>query len=792
MKYRLPRRGLKFQSKFPLSTPYQGNIQVASRNTKINPTDSIGHQVILSIHHKYDANIRYFVGTLKQMIVQDIVDGWAYYTLLIEPDLQRLSLTSNARVFQQQTVPDIVKKILKEHGLVDYEFRTQDDHPPREYCVQYQETNLAFIERLLAEEGFFYFWEHSKSGAKLIVIDHSSLGSVLLEPNIEYNPDPSVVLKGQFMYDLDWTESLGTTDIKQRDYCFKNPRYNQEHTLYQARLGGEPDVYEQYNPYGRYKDDGSGKRFTKYQLEAERNAITHATVHSNVPHLSAGHGVTLLRHPNTNRNQTYQVITTIHTGTQPQATEARNDTQSQDTRYHNASMLFPLGAYSWRNKIPTKPTIDGPQIAHVVGPQGEEIYCDEHGRVKVQFPWDIEGQYDDFSSCWVRVSQGSAGAGWGNMAIPRVGQEVMVKFLEGDPDQPIIMGRTHDAVNPLPHALPQHKTRMSIKSKTHKGTGFNELRFEDKKGEEEIYVHAEKDYRRLIKNNEIVKIEGELKVNVIQASEKKAKSIQITANDFIEFNLGANQIKMTPTQITVAGTKITIKGQGITTIQGGMVKINAGGGGASQAKTNLDNMAVEPKAGEFGGFKANETKEFGINKSVEPVQVASSGSQVPDDFGSGAIEPLFFPTDMLGDLSPRKIFTNIVKNVFGNKDKSDSNNAVDNNKGNEKDDIIDKKIKSVDLIAHRKDHILNRHRAGTGKSGKTEFPANWNDEKILQNISDIAKDPNSIKGVGKWNSPYVTGVRDGIEIRVDFYPKNHPKYAGQISTAYPTNVRPNP
>jgi type VI secretion system secreted protein VgrG len=364
----------------------------------------------------------------------------------MQPTLFHLDLTSNARIFQQKTVQEIVKTILNEHGLVDYEFRVRDAHLPREYCVQYHETNLAFIERLLAEEGFFYFWEHSKLGAKLIMADHSLLGSLMASPNVTYNPDPSVALKGQFMLALNRTESIGTTDLKQRDYCFKNPRYTQEHSLYQERLGGEPNIYEQYAPYGRYKDDNSGKRFTQYQLEAQRHSITQVTGLSNVPHLSAGYHVNLQRHPNESRNQSYQVLKVTHTGTQPQATEARNDTQSADTRYGNELTLFPLDVHSWRAPIPVKPVLNGPQIAHVVGPKDEEIFCDEHGRVKVQFPWDLEGQYNDKSSCWIRVSQGSAGAGWGAMSIPRVGQEVIVKFLEGDPDQPIIMGRTYDAV----------------------------------------------------------------------------------------------------------------------------------------------------------------------------------------------------------------------------------------------------------------------------------------------------------------------------------------------------------
>ncbi|VAW48912.1 VgrG protein [hydrothermal vent metagenome] len=620
-------RVLDFKVTESPSTLYQGVIHVASRNTKINPAQCIDRQVMLSVHHKYDASIRYFVGTLKSMAANDIVNGWAYYTLEMQPALFHLGLTSNARIFQQKTVPEIVKTILSEHGIVDYEFRVRDDHLPREYCVQYQETNLAFIERLLAEEGFYYFWEHSKFRAKWIVADHSILGTLMDSPEIEYNPDPSVALKGQSMWAMIRTESMNTTDLKQRDYCFKNPRYPQEHTLYQERSAGEPNVYEQYTPYGRYKDDNSGKRFTQYKLEAQRNAITQVTAHSNVPHLSAGHHINLQRHPKTSLNRSYQLLNITHTGTQPQATEARNDTQSADTRYYNALTLFPLDVHSWRASIPAKPVLNGPQIAHVVGPKDEEIFCDEHGRVKVQFPWDLEGQYDDQSSCWIRVSQGSAGAGWGTMSIPRVGQEVIVKFLEGDPDQPIIMGRLYDAVNRPPYALPQHKTRMTIKSKTHKGTGFNELRFEDKKGQEEVYLHAEKDFKRFIKNNEVVNIEGDLKVNVTQASEQRAKSVQITANDFIEFTLGNHHIKLTPTQITISGQNVSLKGQAMTIIKGGMVKINAGGGGGAQGKTNLEKMSVEPEVEEFGGF--------GINDSIEPIQVAGVGKLA---LGLGAIQ----------------------------------------------------------------------------------------------------------------------------------------------------------
>ncbi|VAW46323.1 VgrG protein, partial [hydrothermal vent metagenome] len=199
---------------------------------------------------------------------------------------------------------------------------------------------------------------------------------------------------------------------------------------------------------------------------------------------------------------------------------------------------------------------------------------DEHGRVKVQFPWDLLGEHNEHSSCWIRVSQGWAGTAWGSMSIPRVDQEVIVDFLEGDPDQPVITGRTYHNLNVPPYELPANKTRMTIRSKTHKGDGFNELRFEDEKGQEEIFVQAEKDYKRFIKNNEESEIQADLKVNVAKSSQKNAKSVLIETADFIEFKVGGSSIKITPNGIEVSATKVDVKGSAIVDIQGGLTKIN--------------------------------------------------------------------------------------------------------------------------------------------------------------------------------------------------------------------------
>ena len=216
-----------------------------------------------------------------------------------------------------------------------------------------------------------------------------------------------------------------------------------------------------------------------------------------------GYGFTLEGHANSAFNQDWLVVRVEHFGKQTGALD--EEAGEEGNRYENTLFLIPHNK-PWRSPLKPRPIIRGTQVAHVTGPEGEEIYCDEWGRVKLQFPWDRLGNFDEHSSCWVRVVQGWAGAQYGNMMIPRIGHEVLVKYLNGDPDQPIVVGRTYHSTTEPPYALPKHKTRMTIKSKTHKGNGFNELRFEDEKGQEEIFLHAEKDLNHIVNHDETSQI----------------------------------------------------------------------------------------------------------------------------------------------------------------------------------------------------------------------------------------------------------------------------------------------
>ncbi|WP_137486280.1 type VI secretion system tip protein TssI/VgrG, partial [Escherichia coli] len=278
------------------------------------------------------------------------------------------------------------------------------------------------------------------------------------------------------------------SSVQSQDYTFKVPDWPGMYEQQGESLNGQLEQYEIFDYPGRFKDEQHGKDFTLYRMESLRSDAEKATGQSNSPKLWPGTRFTLTGHPQKMLNREWQVVQSILSGDQPQALHG---SQGRGTTLGNQLEVIPADR-TWRPRLQSKPKVDGPQSAIVTGPAGEEIFCDEHGRVRVKFHWDRYNPATEASSCWVRVSQAWAGPGFGNLAIPRVGQEVIVDFLNGDPDQPIIMGRTYHEDNRSPGSLPGTKTQMTIRSKTYKGSGFNELRFEDATDKEQVYIHAQK------------------------------------------------------------------------------------------------------------------------------------------------------------------------------------------------------------------------------------------------------------------------------------------------------------
>ncbi|HAT3910494.1 TPA: type VI secretion system tip protein VgrG, partial [Citrobacter freundii] len=287
------------------------------------------------------------------------------------------------------------------------------------------------------------------------------------------------------------------SSVENQDYTFKVPGWPGYFSHHAKNLNGQRTQYEIFDYPGRFKDVQHGQDFARYQAEGHRQDAETAACVSNSPKLWPGKRFTLTGHPSETLNREWQVTGSVLEGRQPQA---QHGSSGEGTTLSNHLDVIPADR-TWRASPRPKPAVDGPQSAIVTGPAGEEIFCDEHGRVRVRFHWDRYCPGNEDSSCWVRVSQAWAGAGFGNLAIPRVGQEVIVDFLNGDPDQPIIMGRTYHQDNRSPGSLPGTKTQMTIRSKTYKGGGFNELKFDDATGNEQVYIHAQKNMDTEVLNN---------------------------------------------------------------------------------------------------------------------------------------------------------------------------------------------------------------------------------------------------------------------------------------------------
>ena len=484
-----------------------------------------------------EATLTFWQGSEPVRYVSGIVTGFAQgesgfsrtrYKMVIEPSLSRARYQSDNKIFQQQNSEKILRTLLQKNQVSQVDFSLTNADWMREYCVQYRETDLAFIERLAAEEGWYYYFEH-QAGSHRLHFGHRSLSSPILG-TLTYNATPATDRPVACLWRFEHHFKLTTNHQTLRDYTFLNPNYNLEHQHHSQTSTltdngtsksavNSATVYEKYDYPGRYKKDEQGKPFTRYRLESELALSETANAVGEDMRVIPGYGFALEGHQTPSLNQAWLVVRVEHQGYQSGILEEdaveRNSSDShpainpaspqEGNRYENTLFLIPHNK-PWRSPLKPRPIIRGTQVAHVTGPEGEEIYCDEWGRVKLQFPWDRLGNFDEHSSCWVRVVQGWAGAQYGNMMIPRIGHEVLVKFLNGDPDQPIVVGRTYHSTTEPPYELPKHKTRMTIKSKTHKGNGFNELRFEDEMGREEVFIHAEKDLNHIVKHDETTQV----------------------------------------------------------------------------------------------------------------------------------------------------------------------------------------------------------------------------------------------------------------------------------------------
>ena len=409
------------------------------------------------------------------------------YSMKVHPPLWRAGLRQNFRIFQNEDIKSILGTMLQENGVTEWSPLFSEPHPSREFCVQYGETDYDFLCRMAAEEGIFFYEEHAYKSTDQSLVLCDTVRHLPESFEIPWNPNTRTEVSTLCISQFRYSAQIRPSSVVTKDYTFKRPgwagRFEQEgqHQDYQRTQ------YEVYDYPGRFKS-AHGQNFARWQMDGWRNNAETARGMSRSPEIWPGRRIVLTGHPQANLNREWQVVASELHGEQPQAVPGR---QGAGTALENHFAVIPADR-TWRPQPLLKPLVDGPQSAVVTGPAGEEIFCDEHGRVRVKFNWDRYNPADQDSSCWIRVAQAWAGTGFGHLAIPRVGQEVIVDFLNGDPDQPIIMGRTYHQENRTPGSLPGTKTQMTIRSKTYMGSGFNELKFDDATVREQVYIHAQK------------------------------------------------------------------------------------------------------------------------------------------------------------------------------------------------------------------------------------------------------------------------------------------------------------
>jgi type VI secretion system secreted protein VgrG len=481
-----------------MSRPFRAHLELASKEGEVDFYAMVGKPALLTIAGLESK--RFLHGTVLRFEQISRGKDFSKYRAEVVPDIWKLSMRFKCRIFQEMTVQEIVEKIFGEAGIQSdrFEFSLSADYPKRDYCVQYRESELDFIQRLFEEEGIYYFFEHKEDGHILKAADSNDVAVPLPDKSDFYIvSEKGVISEEEKVTAFRYCQEMRSGGSSLRDFNFLKPDVQLEETE-----GADRDDDLQVDDYpGGFMDADLGRRLNQVRLEEVQFPKLRGNGESDCRNLVPGFRFTLNKHSRSDFNIEYLILGVQQTGKQPQVLETAGAGGKME--YSNSFHCIPADSpYRPQRKTP-RPVVHGTQTAIVVGPSGEEIYTDEHGRVKVQFHWDREGQMDEKSSCWIRVSQNWAGAGWGGLILPRIGHEVIVSFLEGNPDRPIITGGVYNGVNQAPYSLPDEKTKSTLKSDSSLGGGgFNEFRFEDAKDSEEIFLHGQKDLTIVIENNE--------------------------------------------------------------------------------------------------------------------------------------------------------------------------------------------------------------------------------------------------------------------------------------------------
>ncbi|MCP5419725.1 MAG: type VI secretion system tip protein VgrG [Gammaproteobacteria bacterium] len=656
---------------------FEFHLELLSEDNEIQLNSMLGTNATVRVELPLEYGTRYFNGYVTQFSHAGIAGRYALYHATMRPWLWFLTRTADCRIFQKKKVPDIIKQVFNDHGFSDFKLRLSGAYREWDYCVQYRETDFDFISRLMQQEGIYYYFTHDNGKHLLVLAD--DIGSHDTVPNYDkvpyYPPDAQQAPQRDYIYDWSISQQVQPGKIYLNDFDFEVPGKNLRCLLSQPKshaLSG----FEMYDYPGEYVESKDGNQYAKMRLEEAHAQYETASGKGSARGLLSGALFSLENYPRGDQDRKYLIVSTHHA---MHVNEYVTGQDGEGTTFECSFTVMDSKVPFRSPRVTPKPMIRGPQTAIVSGPKGEEIYTDQYGRVKCQFHWDRYGKADENSSCWIRVSQNWAGKKWGAMFIPRIGQEVIVEHEEGDPDRPIITGRVYNGTNMPPYELPANMTRSSLKSLSSKGGGgFNELRFEDKKGEEQIFIHGERnqdtrikndafewighDRHLIVKNDQFEKVEankhlivtadqkekvsgdkhqavqgnhnqkvtGTLSIDVAQDIQEKAG-----ANYALQATSGEIHLKAGQKVVIEAGMELTIKAgsnfikidmTGVT-IYGAMVNINSGGspgsGSGSSPESPQDpteaQEAADDEAGQVTSASANPEQKQGESTDSEAV-----------------------------------------------------------------------------------------------------------------------------------------------------------------------------
>ena len=607
-----------------LSRSFHANLMLVSDQGEVDPDKILGQEVTISFQPPSMGQRRFLHGYVTEFAQVGYVRRLHQYRATVKPWSWFLTRTADCRIFQGKTVPEIFEEVVKQYGFNDFELQvSSSDHKPWEYCVQYRETDFDFVSRLLEQEGIYYWFRHEDGRHVMVLADESTTAANTVSgyeavPFIPADPSPAQ-RKRDHLSAWAVVRSVVSGAVATTDFDFKDPRKALAAKANVAKRHARADfeLFE-YPTEAPDFESAAGERVAKVRLEEQQVAEFAARGSGDAAGLAVGSRFSLEEHPRADFNREYLI-----TGSEYCLVSNAFDAGAGGA---GDEFLISIEAIDAKTRfrparLTPKPVIQGGQTAIVVGSAGEEIYTDQYGRVKVQFHWDRYGQSDENSSCWVRVAQVWAGKNWGAMHIPRVGQEVLVSFLEGDPDRPIITGRVYNGDEMPPYELPANATQSGIKSRSTKGgstDNFNEIRFEDKKGEEQVYIHAEKDLQTIVENDQSVEIGRDLQLSVGNNESRavgKDRSTEVGENDSLK--VGKRLVLEAGDEVLIktGASSLVMKKDGTIQIKGVDIKISG-------------SKSIVEKAGKEITLDTTQLTAKGVQVQVKGTQTKVEGTIV--------------------------------------------------------------------------------------------------------------------------------------------------------------------